>query len=45
MTYRTSIPGYRIKNGKVVKSTTGKSVSQRIGARKRKRYVRKGTLR
>lgn len=39
------IKGYRIKNGKVIKTNAKQSVSQRIGARKRKRYVRKGTLR
>lgn len=39
------LKGYRIKNGKVVKSTTGKSVSQRIRDRKKTRIARKGSLR
>jgi hypothetical protein len=39
------LKGYRVKDGKVIKTNAKQSVSQRISARKRKRYVRKGTLR
>lgn len=35
----TSIKGYRIKDGKVVKAQPRQSVSRKIAARKSKKYV------